>query len=517
MIRVRYILPFILLLAVVFTGCQKLTEDPKGNLTPGTYFKSVSDLDAAVAAIYLQYSVDAAYANISAVTPCFGSDDLGTVSFSNKQGFLVFDQLNATPDVPDNRLSNAWQGPWTAIYQANNVLANYQQVNATDEVKNQYAGQAYFLRAFGYYMLVRTFGPLPLINAPLDVDARPQRDPVDKIYEQIVSDLKTAVDDLPDNFPGAPGRANKRSAQSLLAEVYLTMAGYPLRQTANYALAAAQSDAVIKSGQYTLVPDYAKVFTTNNNTESVFALQFNVAGNLPQRLYGSSCMPQDEVPLSGPAGWNDFYPEINFFLNAPVCARTEATFYDTLKIRVGTTNNYNLVPWNSNATLSHHPFYKKFRAGVGDGIVETPTSIISAGPSTNKSLDIIRYPMVLLNYAEASAMAANAPTTEGYAAVNQVRRRAGLPDLAPGLSLTAFRDSVVKERAYEFAGEFGIRWYDIVRLRLLPQILANRSAQEAPIPDAVKNNPATLEQRYLAPIPLQEMLRNPQWKQNDGY
>jgi hypothetical protein len=508
----HYILILTLLLAA---GCQKLDEDPKGNLTPGTYFKTASDLDAAVAAVYLQLAVDAAYANISNSTPCFGSDDLTTDPGLNKLGFRLFDQLNGNSDA-DGRLNNVWQGPWTAIYQANNVIANYEKVDATDEVKKSYAGQAFFLRAFSYYMLVRTFGPLPVIDKPLDVDARPPRDSVSSVYNLVVSDLKTAIDFLPASFPGAPGKANQLAAKALLAEVYLTMAGWPLNQTANYALAAEQSDAVMKSGQYTLVPDYAKVFTTNNTTESIFSLQFNVAGGLPQRTYGASCMPLDEVALNGNSGWDDFYPEISFYLNAPKCARTDATFYTTIKL-LQPDKTYKLVPWNSTATHAGHPYYKKFRAGVGDGIVETDNAILSASPSTNKTLDIIRYPMVLLNYAEASAMAANAPTGESYAAINQVRRRAGLPDLTPGLPLAAFRDSVVQERAYEFAGEFGIRWFDIVRLQLLPQILAKRSNLENPVNPAVANNPAALAQKYIAPIPTNEMLRNPQWQQNPGY
>lgn len=512
--KLRYI-TFLLALTLAGAGCQKLTEDPKGSLTPGTYFKTASDLDAAVASIYLQLAVDAAYANISNSTPCFGSDDLTTDPGLNKLGFRLFDQLNGNSDA-DGRLNNVWQGPWTAIYQANNVIANYEKVDAADDVKHAYAGQAFYLRAFSYYMLVRTFGPVPVIDKPLDVDARPARDSVSSVYNLIVNDLKTAIGFLPASFPGAPGKANQQAAKALLAEVYLTMAGWPLKQTANYALAAEQSDAVIKSGQYTLVPDYAKVFTTNNNAESVFSLQFNVAGGLPQRTFGSSCMPLDEVALNGNSGWDDFYPEISFYQAAPKCARTDATFYTTIKL-LQPNKTFKLVPWSSAETHAGHPYYKKFRAGVGDGIVETDNSIISANPSTNKTLDIIRYPMVLLNYAEASAMAANAPTSESYAAINQVRRRAGLADLTPGLALNAFRDSVVQERAYEFAGEFGIRWFDIVRLQLLPQILARRSSLENPINPAVAGNPAALAQKYLTPIPTNEMLRNPQWQQNPGY
>jgi len=515
MTNAKYILLFACSFILFFTACQKLEEDPKGNLTPGTYFKTVSDLDAAVTAIYVQLAVDAAYANISNSTPCFGSDDLTTDPGLNKLGFRLFDQLNGNSDA-DGRLSNVWQGPWTAIYQANNVIANYARVDATDEVKNPYAGQAYFLRAFSYYMLVRTFGPVPVIDKPIDVNERPARDEVSKVYELIVNDLKNAITYLPESFAGAPGRANKMAAHALLAEVYLTMAGWPLNQSANFALAAQESDAVIKAGRYQLMADFAKVFTTNNSTESVFALQFNVAGGLPQRTFGSSCMPLDEVPLSGPSGWDDFYPEVNFYLSSPKCARSDATYYTTLKLKQA-NNTFKLVPWNSDSTHARHPYYKKFRAGVGDGIVETETAILSANPSTNKALDIIRYPMVLLNYAEASAMAVNAPTAASYGAINQVRQRAGLPNLTPGLTLQAFRDSVVAERGWEFAGEFGIRWFDIVRLQMLPRILAKRGPQENPVNPAVLSNPAVLAQKYLAPIPANEMSRNPGWQQNPGY
>ncbi|HEY1163631.1 MAG TPA: RagB/SusD family nutrient uptake outer membrane protein, partial [Chitinophaga sp.] len=206
----------------------------------------------------------------------------------------------------------------------------------------------------------------------------------------------------------------------------------------------------------------------------------------------------------------------NFYLSSPKCARSDATYYTTLKLKQA-NKTFKLVPWNSDSTHARHPYYKKFRAGVGDGIVETETAILSANPSTNKALDIIRYPMVLLNYAEASAMAANAPTAASYGAINQVRQRAGLPNLTPGLTLQAFRDSVVAERGWEFAGEFGIRWFDIVRLQMLPKILAKRGPQENPINPAVLSNPAVLAQKYLAPIPANEMSRNPGWQQNPGY
>jgi hypothetical protein len=141
--------------------------------------------------------------------------------------------------------------------------------------------------------------------------------------------------------------------------------------------------------------------------------------------------------------------------------------------------------------------------------------------STNKANDIIRYPMVLLDYAEASAMEAGAPTENSYNAINLVRTRAGLPDLTPGLSATQFRDSVVYERAYEFAGENGIRWFDIVRLQLLPQVIAARSTAKDtyghPIENPIFLGTKSVSDCYYAPIPKEEMDLNPTWKQNPGY
>jgi len=506
----KYFIPITFLVLLFVTGCQKLNEDPKASLTPGTYFKTQADLDAALAGTYSVFSYDGSYGFTSRMTSYFGADDLTTDPGLNKADMRDFDRLNGGSS--NGSLNAEWQGPWRGIYQANNLLANYQKVNTSDELKAQAAGQAFFLRGWGYYMLVRTFGAVPLVLTPIGADERPARETVDKVYASIVSDLQTAIGLLPVSFPGQPGKATQNAARSMLADVYLTMAGWPLMQTSNYDLAAAEADSVIQSNQYSLVSNYATVFNSNNTTESIFALQFSVSGSLPQRGYGSSSVPLDETALNGDGGWDDYYPEINFYLNAPTCARTDATFYTTIKL-LQSNKTYLLVPWNDPQTHAGHPYYKKFRAGLsGDGVLETDTSILQIHPSTNKALDIIRYPLVLLDYAEASAMTSSGPSAQSYAAINLVRQRAGLPDLTPGLSAQDFQDSVVWERGYEFAGEFGIRWFDIVRLQLLPQVNAARSPLENPI-----NNASNLSDVYLAPIPFNELLRNPGWTQNPGY
>jgi hypothetical protein len=498
----------------IFTGCQKLSEDPKATLTPGNYYKTQSDLDAAVAGMYIQLARDGAWGFTSKETSYFGSDDLTTDPGLNKGDQRDFDRLSGSST--NSSLTSEYYGPWSTIYNANVIIANYQKVTTADTItRNKSAGEAYFLRGLCYYYLVRTFGPLPLVTVNLDPTARPPRVDVATIYKQIISDLSVAKTMLgKDKVQGHP---NIYSASAILADVYLTMAGWPLNDATKYQAAAAEAQIVMGSGLYDTNTPYDQIFKTRNSSEVIFGLEYSVAGNLPNRRFGSSNVPLDEVAVDGSSGWDDVYPEINFYKNRPVCSRSYWTFYDTLKLRNPDKVTFTLVPWNSTATHAQHPYYKKYRAGlvtngVGDGVNEDATHIYSIQPSTNAETIISRYAGVLLDFAEASNMAGNGPTAASYAAINQVRTRAGLANLTPGLSMTAFRDSVVYERAYEFAEEFGVRWFDIVRLQLLPQISASRDASENPIPGGTN-----FAQKYLAPIPQQEMTLNPAWKQNDGY
>lgn len=510
--KLRYSIACTLLSALSLAGCQDLSEDPRADLTPDTYFLTQSDLDGAVASMYRKLVPDDAWGFTSRMTSYFGADDLTTDPGLNKEDMREFDRLNGSSG--NSSIVCQWLGPWKVIYQANNILANYEKVsNSTEAAKNASAGEAYFMRGMCYYYLVRTFGDLPLITTPIDVNERPGRQPITAIYPQILSDLNTAIEMLP--ATDIPGKPNQLSCKSLLADVYLTMAGWPLNDATKYADAAKMANDVIQSNAYSLLPDYLKVFTTNNHSESIFALQFNVDNGMPQRSFGSSSVPLEEMASNGQTGWDDYYSEINFYRNAPQCKRTDDTFYTTFKLWNDATKTFDLVPWDSPKTRVQHPYYKKFRAGLnGDGVKETETELISMNPSTNKSLDVIRYAMVLLNYAEASAMASG-PTAASYEAINRVRTRAGLPDLTKGLSQTAFRDSVVHERAYECAGEFGTRWFDIVRLQLLPKVMAERAkTNENELNPAYVADPST---RYLSPIPFKEMVRNPEWEQNPGY
>ena len=132
----------------------------------------------------------------------------------------------------------------------------------------------------------------------------------------------------------------------------------------------------------------------------------------------------------------------------------------------------------------------------------------SYDPATHKMNDwwgsatiyLIRYAEVLLTYAEAKAMSAGGPDATAYAAINQVRKRAGLPDLTPGLAQAQFKDAVVAERGWEFAGpEPAARWFDLQRTETVAKATQDRNAGELPLkgkPDDVAHT------FYWAPLPI---------------
>ncbi|MGN6639318.1 MAG: RagB/SusD family nutrient uptake outer membrane protein, partial [Mucilaginibacter sp.] len=98
------------------------------------------------------------------------------------------------------------------------------------------------------------------------------------------------------------------------------------------------------------------------------------------------------------------------------------------------------------------------------------------------------------------------PTIDAYGTINQVRERARLPDLTPGLSQSDFRDSVYRERRWEFVQE-GQRWFDLVRTGRLVESVKKVPAKAAAISD--KDN--------LFPIPQAEINVNPSLTQNPGW
>ena len=115
-----------------------------------------------------------------------GTDGLETIQASN---FIT---------QSDNGMAlYMWRSPWVGIGQCNIVLNSLLEAEAVSEkIKNRCLGEAYFLRAHYYYVLVRLYGGVPLRLAPYNPGEPTDiaRATVEETYAQIISDCKNAVD-----------------------------------------------------------------------------------------------------------------------------------------------------------------------------------------------------------------------------------------------------------------------------------------------------------------------------------
>ncbi|MEN8250375.1 MAG: RagB/SusD family nutrient uptake outer membrane protein [Bacteroidota bacterium] len=489
----KYAILFILVGILSSCSDSFLDEEPRGQLTTDGFFQNADDLELGLIALYAK--ANEMYNAAQSGTALMGGDDVTTRAGSNKGPFREHDTFSATNANP----WVYWHLPWAVISAANNLIINYDQaIDATEEEREFAAGQAYFLRALSYFYLVRVYNEIPLIiTQELNLEIE-KSDPVE-IYAVIIDDLQKAEDLLPNLWSGLKENIapTKGSAKALLAQVYLTMTGYPVLDASNYALAAQKAKEVIDNAGtwgYQLIPNFEDLWTAEQyNAEIVFGLFYDRTISPWTWSNGNMRAPCAEKPEEE-GGWDDYFAEINFFNKFPAGPRKDATFQTVIRPDATTT-----LDWTEGA--QKHPYYKKMQTMEGTNPDEPWVYVDWWSNRTNY---IIRYANVLLVYAEAQAMA-SAPDGSAYDALNQVRHRAGLADMTPGLSQLAFRDSVVMERAWEFAGmEINqARWYDLVRLERVEEAAADRHSLELPIinfPD---------KDDYFAPIPGTETAINP--------
>lgn len=474
------------------SGCQDyLKEDTTGLLYGANVLSTQNGLESALTGAYkgLAWQWSMGFIHPSANAATIGSDDVTTHPASNKADWREFDQFNVS--TTNQRSGAVYNGCYKAIQGANNVINNWETTTGTKATIDIIVGEAYFIRAFSYYWLTRFYGNIPLVLAgeySADLLTIGKTEPA-KIYDLIVADLKVAETNLP-NTKRDPGRPNKGSAKAFLADVYLTMAGWPLKQTDKYELAAAKAKEVIDNKDlygFQLLSTFAAVFAndpaTTGTAEAVFQLNGFTGGSATgNSTYGLTTMPGEE------GGWDDMYAELNFFNQFPAGPRKDATF--RTEFGLSTTK----IPWQQ--SLTKHPYYKKWYI-KGDELTYQASL-----PSV-----MMRYAHVLTVYAEAKARSASGPDQAAYDALNQVRLRGwatGTKALstADGLTATQFADEVVQERAWEFACE-RTRWFDLVRLEKVEEANKNKSADDLqPIRAITKAN-------YWFPLPYSDTSLNP--------
>lgn len=492
----------IVLVSIIFScnACIDLEEDVSSLLSIERLEKK-ADIEAALAPVYRRMAQNYSIPHKQQMAT-YGADDITTWWAGNKAPLRVFDRFDygSGENSDINWLDESWAIYWQVIYNANSLIDGLKLSTAPAEIIENADGEARFLRALAYFHLVRTWGGMPILLDGKIPTVDEERASVLETYKVIESDLLMAVNQLPaPNEVENVGRASSAVAKALLADLYLTWGGWPVKDQSKYALAANLAKEVIDLNYYELLDiEELWLLENQNSLESVFSFQFSEIEE------NASLVPMAHS-FHMARGFSDIYPELQFFNDFPEGPRKDATFtvdIPNLGIVGGAIAEKDppTIPWEESDR--EHPMYKKFTISANRNVGNRVRGY--------RAIEVIRYAEVLLIYAEAQArVGENASSLE---ALNQVKRRAaGLPYLLPDPAVdvtTATPNEIIDERGWELAGEYK-RWFDLLRSERVEEIAAKRDPAEQ-----VELLRQPTKAQYIAPIPAQAFLHGSKLIQN---
>ncbi|MEH6680363.1 MAG: RagB/SusD family nutrient uptake outer membrane protein [Sediminicola sp.] len=491
----KYIVLVVLLMGL--SSCEDfLEEDAKSVQTTDNFYKTEADINSAVNAIY---------AFLYAPYTRGGFDDMPMAMLE-----MITGQWNNVSQFPETgfyySLTNTsgssyvltyWENCYKGIESANQVIANIENVTfLNDTDKNSLLGEARFLRAYYYYLLVNIFGDVPMKLVPTTTpgtDGLLPKTSLVQIYgEVIVPDLAFAEQHLKFATPEGNGRVSVGAAKTLLAKVYLSMAGNPVNNAEAMQLAKEKALEVINSGAFSLFQSDATLswFDKLNNSafdnigEHIWDVNYNYP-DLPNS-FGIYFLPEEVVfTQTGFQQFGGFYPDpayLDSFSPEDLRGRNNMGFFYNSFTTNGETYNF---PW---------AIYKFFDKGL-----------LTTAPDSGKNFPLLRYADLLLTYAEAQNETDGGPDETAYRAVNDIRERAGLEPVS-GLGQEAFREEVWKQRYWELGAE-NKTYFDIVRTQRIYD--PNQNGFTDIVGFTLPSGAVVQEGSLPFPIPLKEVQINP--------
>lgn len=413
---------------------------PPSTIVVENLYRTDQDFDQAVLGVYA--AIRGQYTNMWMVGD-LRADDVWQQQ-QNQTGPVNTDIFSA-----HTAAAGIWNAGYQTIHRANTILEKIQDADVPN--KARYVAEAKFLRALAYFNIVRTFGDAVLLTRPVlpEEAMKIGRSPVATIYsEVIIPDLVEAGAVLPESYSGASvGRATRGAAKALLGKVYLTIGEYQ---------AAEQTLLEVTTMGYQLLSDYEKLYDWNgekHHSEYIFDIEYSSSPSIPGSTWTNLFAPnwltfRNHYGVPGTLG-DQFTPTRQFRDLFEEGDRRKA-----ISVADGITTDDGVF----------HPLPPNLAELI---TLKYAVSIPSANNS-NANWIVLRYADVLLMLAE--AMNENGKTAEAHAYINQVRARAGLPDLV-GLTQQEMRAAIEKERRLEFNGE-GHRWFDLVRWGKAYEVLA---------------------------------------------
>jgi hypothetical protein len=216
----KTLLPIIAAAMLTTAACSDILEEqPRSSMTPG-FFSTEAGIQSGLSSVYSQLRF--MYGNAGMMYLTVGGTDEATYG-DNKDGYGGdLDAYNITSG--NSGLSTIWDNTFPAINTCSGIIEKGVEAG----VDAALIAEAKFFRAFNYFLLVQTFGgvPLDLGSGELKFNTTPSRysarNTVEEVYTKaIFPDLEAAVDELP-STPRVVSATNKIAAQHFLAKAYLT-------------------------------------------------------------------------------------------------------------------------------------------------------------------------------------------------------------------------------------------------------------------------------------------------------
>ena len=500
----RFILLAILVMASFSCSKEFIDLQPISDMNAGIFYRTQQDMNQAVMSPYA--SLRNLYNQVFIYVGEVRSDNT-TFSWvpGNSKDMTSIDNFGDVLLSDNGFVLSLWNSAYNTILRANIVLDKIDAVPFTDpKLKEQYKAEAKFIRALTYFWLVRVYGDVPKVDKQVSVSEAYTlgRAPIQEIYDLIVSDLTFAEANLPAAYAAVDkGRVTLGGAKGLLAKVYMTMAGYPLKKGAPFfALAEAKALEVINNPQYSLVSDYKTLFevTKKNSSESLFEVQYKKGGTNTGSPWNNDFAPRfsnKEVVQVGDKGG----------FNAPTPSISSAYEPGDPRKAISMSDGYVAVPGNK---MVNEKYVKKYY------------DVSFAGSDNDNNWIELRLADVYLLYAEALVRQGKQQEV-ALTYLNKIRQRArnstgGAPGILPDYSLFSsnaeFLLAIEKERRVELAFE-NHRWFDLIRTERAKAVMTQEQNEQTGF-----NASSWSDNMLLFPIPLQAIQANPEKiKQNPGY
>lgn len=400
-------------------------------------------------------------------------DDVNAGGLGDQQDFAEADQYNYNKDYW--MFNSLWEVNFRDIYHMQSTIEQielYEQYAPNTATAEQYKAEARVLQAFLLFQMSRVWGDMfiPPSPDPSDLLVTPisSKDEVMAFISQEMDEVAGALPAVnPNKRSDIPGGVTKFTALAMKALANLELE--------NYQAVADATSQIISSGEFKLEPDFYELFKLKGklNDEILLELQYSDFGqpsgdakNYLMAFFG----PQNWTPKREGAagGWGFYEPSlkyIKFMLDRGERTRLETSvlFTDRGIAEIKSDPAYADLPdWISNVTPSGDRINDYARALFASGKHYLPSEQLTQGRTaygSNKNMICIRYAEILLMHAEALTRGASSSAMSADEAVNLVRARAGMPALSGVTS-----DQVMDEKFAELAMEWGIRYYDMIRL-----------------------------------------------------